>query len=333
VGTHLFDRTPDGVLPTVVAEALGPHAEAMERAASGLALAAQEREIEPEGEVRLTAPPGIAQFIVAPALPQLLQSHPRLRVSLDASIAYADLTRREADLALRNMRPTSGDLLVKKLGDVTGGVYGAPRYAAELGTLRRLDDARWINWGEVSPTSRGPSSWRIGSRLRESCSAPVTWAHSSPPRPRGSGSCCAIRKPPGSVGSWTSDSHQRCADRCRLLPAASSGSSSIARCGRCRASPRYGASSRRPRTMRGSISSSNEGSMTFGTIGAGAVALAFAREALARGHEVVLSSRRGGDALADKVAELGRSPRPRSRKPRASSTCCSPYLGETSSQR
>src|SRR5256884_4385568 len=46
--------------------------------------------------------------------------------------------------------------------------------------------------------------------------------------------------------------------------------------------------------------------MKFGTIGAGAVALAFAREALARGHEVVLSSRRGPDTLADKVAELGR---------------------------
>jgi 8-hydroxy-5-deazaflavin:NADPH oxidoreductase len=46
--------------------------------------------------------------------------------------------------------------------------------------------------------------------------------------------------------------------------------------------------------------------MRFGTIGAGAVALAFGREALARGHEVVLSSRRGPDALVDKVAELGR---------------------------
>src|SRR3989442_2011361 len=46
--------------------------------------------------------------------------------------------------------------------------------------------------------------------------------------------------------------------------------------------------------------------MKFGTIGAGAVALAFGREALARGHEVVLSSRRGPDALGDKVAELGR---------------------------
>jgi hypothetical protein len=46
--------------------------------------------------------------------------------------------------------------------------------------------------------------------------------------------------------------------------------------------------------------------MKFGTIGAGAVALAFAREALAKGHEVVLSSRGGPDALADKVAALGR---------------------------
>ena len=46
--------------------------------------------------------------------------------------------------------------------------------------------------------------------------------------------------------------------------------------------------------------------MKFGTIGAGAVALAFAREALARGHEVVLSSRHGPDGLANRVAELGR---------------------------
>ena len=46
--------------------------------------------------------------------------------------------------------------------------------------------------------------------------------------------------------------------------------------------------------------------MKFGTIGAGAVALAFAREALAAGHEVVLSSWRGPDSLGGKVAELGR---------------------------
>jgi 8-hydroxy-5-deazaflavin:NADPH oxidoreductase len=47
--------------------------------------------------------------------------------------------------------------------------------------------------------------------------------------------------------------------------------------------------------------------MKFGTIGAGTVALAFAQEALKRDHEVVLSSRRGPNALADTVAKLGRA--------------------------
>jgi 8-hydroxy-5-deazaflavin:NADPH oxidoreductase len=45
--------------------------------------------------------------------------------------------------------------------------------------------------------------------------------------------------------------------------------------------------------------------MKFGTIGAGTVALAFARAALAAGHQVILSSRQGPGALAAKVAELG----------------------------
>ncbi|MBV8120121.1 MAG: NAD(P)-binding domain-containing protein, partial [Alphaproteobacteria bacterium] len=45
--------------------------------------------------------------------------------------------------------------------------------------------------------------------------------------------------------------------------------------------------------------------MKIGTIGAGEVALAVAREALARGHQIVLSSRSGPGALADKVSELG----------------------------
>jgi 8-hydroxy-5-deazaflavin:NADPH oxidoreductase len=46
--------------------------------------------------------------------------------------------------------------------------------------------------------------------------------------------------------------------------------------------------------------------MRIGIIGAGEVALAVAREALARGHQIVLSSRSGPGALAGKVSELGR---------------------------
>jgi predicted dinucleotide-binding enzyme len=46
--------------------------------------------------------------------------------------------------------------------------------------------------------------------------------------------------------------------------------------------------------------------MKFGTIGAGAVALAFARNALSAGDEVVLSNRHGPESLVGQVAELGR---------------------------
>jgi DNA-binding transcriptional LysR family regulator len=148
LGAHLFDRTPDGVLPTAAAEALGPHAEAMDRAASGFALAAQGREAAPEGEVRLTAPPGLVQYLLAPALPRLFRRHPGIRLHVDASVAYADLTRREADLAMRMARPTAGDLVMKRLGEFGGGVFTGPGYAAELGTLKRLDQARWITWGD-----------------------------------------------------------------------------------------------------------------------------------------------------------------------------------------
>jgi predicted dinucleotide-binding enzyme len=45
--------------------------------------------------------------------------------------------------------------------------------------------------------------------------------------------------------------------------------------------------------------------MKFGTIGTGTVALAFAREALATGHEVILSGRRGPESPSGKVAEPG----------------------------
>lgn len=64
--------------------------------ATGLLLEAAGRETKAEGVVRITAPPGVAENMLAPALPRLLARHPELRVVIDASIGYADLTRREA---------------------------------------------------------------------------------------------------------------------------------------------------------------------------------------------------------------------------------------------
>jgi DNA-binding transcriptional LysR family regulator len=69
-----------------------------------------------------------------------------VRVELDASIGYADLTRREADLALRAVRPQSGNLVAVRVVTTRAMPLTSPEYAAELGTLKHWKDARWITW-------------------------------------------------------------------------------------------------------------------------------------------------------------------------------------------
>jgi DNA-binding transcriptional LysR family regulator len=147
LGIRLFDRTPDGVLATGPAEQLFPFAESLERAAADLTHAVAGMESEPEGVVRLTAPPGLAEELLAPALGRLYQKHPRLRLELDASVGYADLTRREADLALRASRPQSGDLIARKLAEAPSVILASKSMAAHFEKASSLEEIPWITYG------------------------------------------------------------------------------------------------------------------------------------------------------------------------------------------
>ena len=147
MGAQLFDRTRDGLLATAAAERLLAAAEELEAAALRLSRAAEELEASPRGLVRLAVTPGVAESFAAPFLLELYGMYPELRVELDASPAVADLTRREADIAIRTVRPTGGDLVMTKLMSFHYAVLASPAYAAELGTLVDPAAARWIGWG------------------------------------------------------------------------------------------------------------------------------------------------------------------------------------------
>lgn len=148
IGAQLFDRTPDGTLPTAAAERLVPFAESMEQAALGFAHGLEGFEVAATGTVRLAAPPGLFDHFLASALPELLRQHPGLQIEVPSAIGYADLTRREADIALRIMRPTAGDLVAKQLVTADWGIFASPQRARDLGKLRRADQASWVGWGE-----------------------------------------------------------------------------------------------------------------------------------------------------------------------------------------
>lgn len=144
--TQLFERTPEGVVATLAAEQLLPFAEGVEQAHVGFARALSGLEREPEGRVRVTGPPGLIDHFVAPALGDLRSAFPRLSVVLDASVGYADLSRGEADIALRAVRPTHGDLVSQQLGPFSSAVVGAAGLAA--GPARALEGLPWSQWSD-----------------------------------------------------------------------------------------------------------------------------------------------------------------------------------------
>ncbi len=148
LGARLFDRTRDGLVPTEAAELLLPAAEEMEAAHRRFRRDASGLEREAEGVVRLSVPPGVADAFLAPVLARLRAQYPRIRLELDASVRVIDLTRREADLALRTIRPQSGELVMARVGATPWTPVGCAAQARERGAVKRWDDLDWIAWGD-----------------------------------------------------------------------------------------------------------------------------------------------------------------------------------------
>ena len=141
---HLFDRTHDGIVSTSAAERLLPFAEAIEQRVLEMGNALDGFEAEPEGTVRVTAPPSFVEHFLVDFAGQLIDRYPKIRLELLASVKMADLTRREADIAVRTHRPTTGDLLtVALMTDVGSGLF-ADR-PLTFGR-RQLNEARFLTY-------------------------------------------------------------------------------------------------------------------------------------------------------------------------------------------
>jgi len=154
----LFDRGHDGISATKAAEDLLPMAEEMEAVMLRFAHAADGLEREVSGLVRIACPPDVANVVLAPLLRELFAAHPALRVEIAPGEAVIDLSRREADLALRTVRPVQGDLLVTRLTSVRWVLVASADLARELGTLRSWRDAPWVGWG-ARLSMIGPARW------------------------------------------------------------------------------------------------------------------------------------------------------------------------------
>jgi DNA-binding transcriptional LysR family regulator len=140
LGVVLFERTGRGLVPTATAHKLAQAARGMANSADQLARTLAGNQTETTGTVRITASTPVAVQLLPPILARMRQAMPEIQVELVASNTVSNLLRREADIAVRMVRPDQNSLLARKIGNVAVGAYAHRSYLAQRGPILQYPD-------------------------------------------------------------------------------------------------------------------------------------------------------------------------------------------------
>ena len=136
LGAPLFERTGRGVSPTVAALAIADAARQMQQGAETLARTLVGQRDQTTGTVRITTSMVAATYLLPPLLAELHAQEPGIQLELIASNQITNLLRRDADIAVRMVRPEQTSLVARKLGNVGIGAYAHESYLRRAGTPR-----------------------------------------------------------------------------------------------------------------------------------------------------------------------------------------------------
>lgn len=136
----LFERDQRQLRLTSAGLELLEHVKAMGEAASRISLTASGQSQSVEGTVCITATDMIAVYLLPNAIRKIRERHPGITIELVASNDLQDLQRREADIAIRHVQPTQGDLIAKLIRYADGGLYAHPDYLEKIGNPKTKED-------------------------------------------------------------------------------------------------------------------------------------------------------------------------------------------------
>jgi DNA-binding transcriptional LysR family regulator len=138
LGLSLFSRSPQGLKATSVALELLGHAEAMAAASAALQRAASGGASADRGTVRIAASEMVGCEVLPPMLARFREHYPGITLELAVSNRNEDLLRREADIAVRMVRPRQKSLVARRIGKSPIGLFAHPRYVEKYGLPRSL---------------------------------------------------------------------------------------------------------------------------------------------------------------------------------------------------
>lgn len=124
----LIDRRARSHALTEDGKRIATLAARMEEAAFAVGRAVQATGSEIQGDVSVSAPPSLANALIASQLIRLRRRHPGVIITLIGEKRSASLSRGEADVAVRLIRPTEPGLIARRIGRFGFSLYGAPDY-------------------------------------------------------------------------------------------------------------------------------------------------------------------------------------------------------------
>lgn len=163
VGVRLFERLPGGVYQATDAGArMAAGAERMEDEALALDRDISGRDHRLCGRLRVTSSETLAYSRLTTLLAAFRQVNPGILVELAIDNRVLSLSRREADIALRPIRPKGSDLWGRKLSNIAWALYAAPAYLEANGDALsnpcEVNRHALIGWEETT-TGIGAADW------------------------------------------------------------------------------------------------------------------------------------------------------------------------------
>jgi DNA-binding transcriptional LysR family regulator len=148
---HLFDRIGGGYQPTAAAMRVVACAEEMELQANAMDRQIRGIDHRVEGAVRITALDAFLDRLVVPALPAWLQMHPGIEVTLESDLRLFELSRGEADIAVRTAKPTQPEMVMRGLGVQATAFYQVqgqrwPEFLPLIGLPDRPEHAHYNDY-------------------------------------------------------------------------------------------------------------------------------------------------------------------------------------------
>lgn len=132
LGVSLFERTNSGLVLTQSGIDLMAQVQAMGAAATNLSLLASGHAETVEGSVCISATEMIAAYTLPTIIEKIRKKWPKIEIEIIASSDTSDLSRREADIAIRNYRPTQQELIAKRVRNTLGHLYASKNYIKTL---------------------------------------------------------------------------------------------------------------------------------------------------------------------------------------------------------